>query len=256
MHNGNFIVTYASSMPNLVALREYKPLLQEFWREGLFEDLDRRYFRLVNRAPTLGDEVNWDMLDGCDGFAHVFETFRSIFRADNVKKESLFDLMTHFDFKTLLPALLHVEDRVSMAHGLESRVPFLDHPLVEFAATMPSNVKFKDGSMKHVLRQAMTPFLPGAIVARKDKMGFPVPLSEWVKNEARDFVHDVLSCKKASQRELIHNRIVLSKLDSEPLFSRKLWVLLSLEIWQQEFHYRAHAYVVIVTCASESACCC
>ena len=54
--------------------------------------------------------------------------------------------MTHFDFKTLLPALLQVEDRVSMAHGLESRVPFLDHPLVEFAATMPADVKFKDGA--------------------------------------------------------------------------------------------------------------
>ena len=63
--------------------------------------------------------------------------------------------MTHFDFKTLLPALLQVEDRVSMAHGLESRVPFLDHPLVEFAATMPSNVKFKAGTMKHILKKAL-----------------------------------------------------------------------------------------------------
>src|SRR5207237_992609 len=50
MHSGNFIVTYESIIPNLQALREYKPLLQEFWREGLFEDLDRRYFRLINRA--------------------------------------------------------------------------------------------------------------------------------------------------------------------------------------------------------------
>src|SRR5262249_53724929 len=145
MHSGNFIVTYESIIPNLVTLRDYKPLLQEFWREGLFEDPDRRYFRLVNRAPTLGPEINWHLLDGYD----VFETFRRIFRADNVGKESYFDSMTHFDFKTLLPALLHVEDRVSMANSVESRVPFLDHPLVEFAATMPSNIKFKNGSMKH-----------------------------------------------------------------------------------------------------------
>ena len=62
--------------------------------------------------------------------------------------------MTHFDFKTLLPALLQVEDRVSMAHGLESRVPLLDHPLVELAATIPADIKFKDGTMKHVLRGA------------------------------------------------------------------------------------------------------
>ena len=52
MHNGNFVVTYESIIPNLAALRNYKPLLQEFWRDGLFEDLDARYFRLINRAPT------------------------------------------------------------------------------------------------------------------------------------------------------------------------------------------------------------
>ena len=54
--------------------------------------------------------------------------------------------MTHFDFKTLLPALLHVEDRMSMAHGVESRVPFLDHRLVEFAATVPADIKFQNGN--------------------------------------------------------------------------------------------------------------
>ena len=62
--------------------------------------------------------------------------------------------MTHFDFKTLLPALLHVEDRVSMAHGLESRVPFVDVEIVEFAATLPADVKFKDGNLKHALKEA------------------------------------------------------------------------------------------------------
>ena len=51
MHSGNFVVTYESIIPNLVALQNYKPLLKEFWRDGLFEDLDARYFRLINRAP-------------------------------------------------------------------------------------------------------------------------------------------------------------------------------------------------------------
>jgi asparagine synthase (glutamine-hydrolysing) len=235
MHTGNFIVTYPSIIPNLTTLREYKPLLQEFWRDGLFEDLDRRYFRLVNRAPALGDEVRWELLEGYS----VFEAFRQIFRADNVGKESYFDSMTHFDFKTLLPALLQVEDRVSMAHGLESRVPFLDHPLVELAATMPSNVKFKDGAMKHILRQALHDALPPAINNRKDKMGFPVPLAEWVKGEARDFVRDTLSTKAAMERDVIDNRKVLAELEHEPQFGRKLWGLLSLEIWQQQFHDRA-----------------
>jgi asparagine synthase (glutamine-hydrolysing) len=232
MNSGNFVVTYESIIPNLVTLREYKPLLQEFWREGLFEDLDQRYFRLINRAPTLDREINWKYL----GDYSVFETFQKVFRADNVGKESYFDSMTHFDFKTLLPALLQVEDRVSMAHGVESRVPLLDHPLVEFAATMPSNIKFKGGETKHVLRTALARQIPPAILERKDKMGFPVPLSDWIKGEARDFVWDTLSSHNAASREIIDNRVVLEGLEKEPQYSRKLWGLLSLEIWQQEFH--------------------
>jgi asparagine synthase (glutamine-hydrolysing) len=233
MHNGNFVVTYESIIPNLVALQGYKPLLQEFWREGLFEDLDRRYFRLINRAPSLGDEVAWDRLD--NGYLE-FEAFQKIFLADNVGKESYFDKMTHFDFKTLLPALLHVEDRVSMAHGVESRVPFLDHPLVEFAATIPSDVKFKNGTMKHLLRNALAPVLPPAVLERKDKMGFPVPLTEWIRGEASDYVRDILSTRKALTREVIDNRRVLTAIDKETQFGRKIWGLLSLEIWQQKFH--------------------
>lgn len=239
-HTGNFIVTYESIIPNLVALRNYKPMLQEFWREGLFEDLDRRYFRLINRASELDDEIHWDAL----GSYSPYDTFHAIFRGGNVGKESYFDSMTHFDFKTLLPALLHVEDRVSMAHGLESRVPMLDHPLVELAATIPSDIKFKDGSMKHLLRAATRSIIPSAISDRQDKMGFPVPLQEWMRERGpvRDLITDVLSSSRALQRDFVDNRVVLSKLDREPQFGRKLWGLLSLELWQRAFHDRAHEY--------------
>lgn len=237
MHSGNFVVTYESIIPNLIALREYKPMLQQFWREGLFEDADKRYFRLVNRSSLHGEEVDWALL----GDYSPFETFRSIFRGSNVQKESYFDSMTHFDFKTLLPALLHVEDRMSMAHGLESRVPFLDRPLVELAATIPSNIKFKDGNMKHVLRSCMSSVLPDSIVKRRDKMGFPVPLQEWVaeKGTVRDFVTDILSSQAALSRPVIHNRRVLDGLGRELKFGRKLWGFLSLELWQRAFHDKA-----------------
>lgn len=234
MESGKFIVTYESIIPNLVALRNYKPLLQEFWREGLFEEMDRRYFRLVNRAPMLADEVNWRALDGYS----ARQAFSDIFNGRNVAKASYFDLMTHFDFKTLLPALLQVEDRMSMAHGLESRVPLLDHQLVELAATIPSNIKFENGTMKHIFRRAAAPFLPKVISDRQDKMGFPTPLTEWIKGDLRDFVHDVLSSAAARGRELINNGKVLEGLDREPKYGRKIWGLLCLELWQQEFHDR------------------
>lgn len=238
MNNGNFIVTYESIIPNLTALRNYKPLLQEFWREGMFEDMDRRYFRLINRAPMLRDEVRWELLDGYS----PLDALRTVFNGNNVGKESYFDLMTHFDFKTLLPALLQVEDRVSMAHGIESRVPFLDHPLVEMAARIPSNIKFKDGAMKRVLKDAMCQVLPSVIVERKDKMGFPTPLNEWIQGEAREFVRDTFASQKAVKRDLIDNRKVVEGLESEPKFGRKIWGLLSLELWQQEFHDKSHYF--------------
>ena len=240
MHSGRYVVTYESIIPNLVALKNYKPMLQEFWREGLFEDLDRRYFRLINRAPSLGDEINWAALGQYD----PFETFRTIFHGANVGHESYFDSMTHFDFKTLLPALLQVEDRVSMAWGLESRVPFLDHRIVELAATIPADIKFENGNMKHALRTAMRPKLPARIFNRQDKMGFPVPLHEWITTpgNVRDFVRDTLSSEAARSRELIDNSRVMKRMDGESRFGRQVWGLLSLELWQRAFHDRAHEY--------------
>ena len=232
MHNGNFVVTYESIIPNLASLHNYKPLLKEFWSKGLFEDMEHRYFHLINRSPHLGEEIRWELL----GEYSPFEAFQAVFHSNNVKKESYFDSMTHFDFKTLLPALLQVEDRVSMAHGLESRVPLLDHSLVEFAATIPSNVKFKNGAMKSLFKTVAARYVPKEIVDRKDKMGFPTPFVEWLGAEAADFVRDTFSTQKAKEREWIDPQRVLRGLKDEPKYGRKMWGLLSLELWQQEFH--------------------
>lgn len=232
MHNGNFIVTYESIIPNLSSLKHYQPLLQEFWREGLFETHDKRYFRLINRAPSLTNEIRWEEL----GNYSPEETFREIFHGKNVGKESYFDSMTHFDFKTLLPALLHVEDRMSMANSLESRVPFLDHPLIEFVATMPSNIKFKDGTLKMVLTNAMKKELPDLIFHRKNKMGFPVPLNTWLKKDLRDFILDIFSSSEAKTRPFFNQPAIVRGLDQETKFGRKIWGLLSLELWFRQFH--------------------
>jgi asparagine synthase (glutamine-hydrolysing) len=238
-HNGNFVVTYESIIPRLESLRSYKPLLQEFWREGLFEDLDRRYFRLINRAPHVERLVNVEALGDYD----PFHQFAEIFNGRNVGHESYFDKMTHFDFKTLLPALLQVEDRVSMAHGLESRVPLLDHSLVELAATIPADVKFPGGRLKHVFAQATRATVPHQIAERTDKMGFPVPLVDWAKGPAREFVRDTF----ANDRDLYDRHAVLAAVDGEAKFGRTFWGLFSLELWQQRFHDRAGEFHGLLT---------
>jgi len=234
LRDGNFVVSYESIIPNLVALKGYEPLLQRFWSEGLFEPMDARYFRLINRMPERDAAIDHEAL----GDYSPFETFQAIFNGENVGHEAYFDKMTHFDFKTLLPALLHVEDRMAMAHGLESRVPLLDHRLVEFAATIPADVKFRDGTMKHLFKRAVAPVLPKEITARTDKMGFPVPLTEWMRGPARDFLHDTLTSQAACDRGLVDNRKVLDGAVSEGRFGRRTWGLLSLELWQQAFHDR------------------
>lgn len=237
--DGNYVVTIESIIPNLGILREYKPLMREFWKEGLFGPLDERFFRLVDRSTDMKSEVMWGDLD----LGAVKESFYKIFNSTaNVRKEAYFDSMTHFEFKTLLPALLQVEDRMSMAHGLESRVPLLDHPLVEFVATVPADLKFQGGHLKHLLKNSYRRELPTSILQRRDKMGFPVPLKEWFGNELRPFVLDVLSNTHSRQREYLNTSEILKNFGEESQFSRKIWGLLSLELWQQEFHDKASEY--------------
>ncbi|MDO9414073.1 MAG: asparagine synthase (glutamine-hydrolyzing) [Pseudolabrys sp.] len=240
---GNYVVTIESIVPNLGLLREYKPMIKEFWREGLFEDLDKRYFRLVDRSTDMVGEVDWSSLDK----GRVFEAFRAIFNnQDNVRKEAYFDKMTHFDFKCLLPALLHVEDRMSMAHGLESRVPFLDHPLVEFLATVPADIKFRGGQMKQIMKEAYKDTLPKSVVERRDKMGFPVPLKEWFEGPLASYVRDIFAQQKARHRPYFNSDLVLENFGSASRFSRKTWGLLSLELWHQRFHDRAAEFRAMV----------
>lgn len=237
--NGNFVVTLESIIPNLGLLQEYKPLIKRFWQEGLFEPMDRRYYRLVDRSVDMTDEIDWSAVDR----GRVFEDYRRIFNnPDNVRKEAYFDKMTHFDFKCLLPALLQVEDRMSMAHGVESRVPFLDHPLVEFAATIPADVKFRDGNMKHLLKTEFARDLPVEVVTRRDKLGFPVPLREWFDGELKSFVRETFESMADTPRTYINADAVLAHLGGEAPFSRKTWGLLSLELWHQTFHDRAAEY--------------
>ena len=241
MNSGNFVVTYESIIPNLQTLRNYKPLIQEFWAKGIFDSRDSRYFRLINRSNTFGDIVEWDLFKDQES---SFEEFKDIFWGGNVGKESYFDSMTHFDFKTLLPALLHVEDRMSMAHGIESRVPMLDHELVELAATIPANIKFQSGELKRLLRLAFAHTLPKAIRDRKDKMGFPVPLQVWMRNggKVREFLLDMFRSRCARERAYLTPGFSIENLmQSEGLFSRNIWAFMSLELWQREFHDQVKA---------------
>jgi asparagine synthase (glutamine-hydrolysing) len=231
---GKHVVTLASVVSNLSILKEYQPLLQHFWKDGLFEDMDARYFRLIDRSPDILKLLTDDAQSSFRK-EEVFSDFQNIFNHPDTN--SYINKMTHFDQKTLLPGLLHVEDRVSMAVSIESRVPLLDTRIVDLMASMPPKVKFKGGRGKYILKEATREILPKEVIERKDKMGFPVPLKEWMKGGVvRDFVCDTLLSKSCRERGIFRQKALDQLVQKEGAFGRQLWGALCLELWSREFH--------------------
>ncbi len=232
-NSGHFVVTMESMIPNLGVLREYQPLMQRFWKHGLFGELDERYFRLIDRSAEMGAEVRLDALN----MESVQKEYLALFNSEeNVGSGSYFDRMTHFEFRTLLPGLLQVEDRMSMAHGLESRVPLLDHPLIELAATVPADIKFKDGQLKRLLKETFADRIPKEIFNRRDKMGFPVPLTEWLSGPLFNMAEGILESLRDRDMPEIDGGVALTTHLETARFSRSMWALINLELWQQLFH--------------------
>ena len=225
--------------PNLSVLKEYVPLMGHLFSDNLFGGIDERYFKLIGRSDDLKEEVDWSQLD----MAGVFDRYQSIFNLPkNAGNANSLDAMTHFDFKCLLPALLQVEDRMSMAHGLEARVPLLDRKIVELAANLPSDIKFPQGRLKNMLKDIASKHLPTKVFQRRDKMGFPVPLREWYTGPLNEFVRDIFSGQKSQERNLFNADAIQSNFEKGGQFSRKTWGLLSLETWHQTFHDRSQEY--------------
>ena len=160
-----------------------------------------------------------------------FEKFREVY--ERVDAASTLNRMLAFDLQTHIPALLQVEDRTSMAAGLESRVPLLDHRIIEFMGSTAPTTKLPDGRLKHILREAVRPFVPGPIVDRTDKLGFPVPLGRWLSDDLRTFLGDHL-LRADSRTNALFKRDALEDLISrDGGFNRTIWGILCLELWMR-----------------------
>jgi asparagine synthase (glutamine-hydrolysing) len=230
---GKHLVTLDSIVPNLALLKQYTPLLSNFWSKGLFEEMDARYFHLIDRSQGLTHLLHPDLLTKFDR-KRLFSDFQKVFNHPDTL--SYINKMTHFDQKTLLPALLQIEDRVSMSVSLESRVPLLDRRIVDLVTRMPPPLKFQGGRTKHILKKTISHLLPDPILSRKDKMGFPVPLSEWMRGGVvRDFVRDTLLSQRSLQRGIFKPEVLNDMLDHQGVGARQLWGALSLELWHQRF---------------------
>lgn len=147
--------------------------------------------------------------------------------------------MLYCDTKLWLPDYLLLRgDKLTMAHSIEGRVPLLDHKLVEFAARLPDRMKLRSRQRKWLLKQAASRLLPKDIIERK-KQGFPIPIEKWLKDEAKDLVHDCLSEEVVRRRGLFSPQYVreLVKAHESGYADRatEIWGLVSLEIWSRRF---------------------
>jgi asparagine synthase (glutamine-hydrolysing) len=151
---------------------------------------------------------------------------------------TLLDRILYADIKTYLVELLMKQDQMSMAASIESRVPFLDHKLVEFAAGLPDRWKLSGLTTKRILRQAMKGLVPDTILNRP-KMGFPVPFSNWMRAGWNQVARDVLLDRRSRERGIIDPPAVDALLRRHAAGHAdegdRIWGLLNLELWYRTF---------------------
>lgn len=151
----------------------------------------------------------------------------------------LLDATLLTDQMTYLPNDLLVKvDIASMANSLEVRSPFLDHKLIEFAASLPENLKMRRFETKYLLKKVAARLVPKEVVYRR-KMGFGVPIGRWFRNEMKDFVREVLLSERSLSRGIVKpevvGRYVNEHLNGERDHAFQVWTLLMLELWFQKF---------------------
>jgi asparagine synthase (glutamine-hydrolysing) len=165
------------------------------------------------------------------------EVFGGYFKA--VEKASPLDRMLFVDAKVWLPDdLLIKADKMTMANGLELRVPFLDHKLVEFAAALPNASKIHGKGGKTLLRSAMRGVLPDAIIDRPKK-GFPIPIGSWLRTSLRQFTRDHLLARDSACSRYVDRdetaRLVEEHEQGRADRSQEIWTLLVFEFWHRHF---------------------
>jgi asparagine synthase (glutamine-hydrolysing) len=172
-------------------------------------------------------------LKDLDSYAYIESWY------EKAKAEKFLDRTLYVDIHTYLPDDLMVKvDIATMAHSLEARSPFLDHRLMEFAASLPHNLKLKGLQTKYFLKKAFRELLPKEILNRP-KMGFGVPLDIWFRKDLKDMAYDILLSSSAIERGYFRPEEIRNLLDSHSQQkadnSYRIWALLILELWHLYF---------------------
>lgn len=201
--------------------------------EPTIEDLYFDNFSVFSRqrqAKLLSD-ASKDLISDADPYRAMSGYFNS------ANSQSLLDRMLYTDTKTYLHELLMKQDQMSMAASIESRVPFLDHKLMEHSATMPDTMKLRGSTTKYVLREAMKGILPDEILTR-GKMGFPVPIGKWFRGPFKYLIDEYVLSEQSLGRGIFNadyvKEIVARHMQGEN-HDERLWALVNFELWQRIF---------------------
>ena len=198
-------------------------------------DVDALYFDNFAVFPRhmqrdLFSKEYWDQLEHVSPYTGMHRYF------DAYPSASLLQRLLHTDLKTYLHELLMKQDQMSMAASIESRVPFLDHKLVEFSSALPDRLKLHGWTTKYVLREAMKGLLPEPILRRR-KMGFPVPLGRWFSGVFRPLLDEFVIGKRTLARGMFQTvflqRLVQEHVAGTADHTERLWALVNFEIWQR-----------------------
>jgi asparagine synthase (glutamine-hydrolysing) len=200
-------------------------------------DVDALYFDNFAVFPRhMQGELFSSELRGELGEVDPYVSARRYFDAN--ESASLLQRLLYADIKTYLHELLMKQDQMSMAASIESRVPFLDHRLVEFSTALPDSLKIRGWTTKYVLREAMKGLLPEPIL-RRGKMGFPVPLSRWFRQDFRPLLDEFVVGDRTVARGLFRpeflERLVQEHVAGTANHADRLWTLVNFELWQRHF---------------------
>jgi asparagine synthase (glutamine-hydrolysing) len=191
------------------------------------------YFDAGRRADLVRPEVLERLRESPPPERFVLDLF------ERAPRDDLVNRLSHVELQSFLPCnVLEYGDRMSMAHGLEVRVPFTDHRLVEHVLGLPGAVKLRRGRTKAILRDAAAPHLP-ARPLEKRKVGFNPPMGVWLNRELSSLVDSHLSREQVEARGLFRpeavERLVASLRSGRRDVSLHVWSLIVLEQWQREY---------------------
>jgi asparagine synthase (glutamine-hydrolysing) len=220
------------------------------WLPGGIGRYARRSFLAMPRTPEAMFFDNFAAIGVRRQASLLAEPFRRLATADGAYGPSrayydapgagspVLDRLLYTDLKTYLVELLMKQDQMSMAASIESRVPFLDHHLVEFVAGLPPRLKLRGFQTKWILREAVKGILPASILTRR-KMGFPVPFALWMRGTWQQVARDVLLDPRSVQRGVIDRagveRLLAAHASGAADGGDAIWSLLNLELWYRTF---------------------